>query len=389
MKRTEEQFLALLRSGLWGTEVDAALFRSDVDWNGIVILAREQTVAPLVADGMEQFLAQVRDEDAAAVCLPPAQVSLNLAQLVLGTEAQNRKITALAACLSDRLRSEGILPLLVKGQGVARVYRNPLRRQPGDIDFLLSPEGYQKAKKVLDPEGRSAAGESKVRMHYAIPIHGIEVELHGSIREGVDPAQDALLASLCADLFRSEDSAAGPRRDWALPQGTITLPPVSFDALYLFLHFYLHFLFGGQGLRQICDWARYLYVCREEIDRPWLETQVRQLGKTAGWQVFASLAVDVLGCPAEVVPLYDPRLHGKALRTLRCCFITGNFGHKQEAARGKEGYLRRKVHSFLLSGGRTARAFAILPKDSLRAFTHYTLSGMRRLVKRDGLSPEH
>ena len=53
MTKPQQQFLELLRSGLWGKPADASIFQGEIDWKTILRLAKEQTVQVLVANGIE------------------------------------------------------------------------------------------------------------------------------------------------------------------------------------------------------------------------------------------------------------------------------------------------------------------------------------------------
>ena len=64
------------------------------------------------------------------------------------------------AVLNDRLtrlvpmfQAEGINAILLKGQGMARYYPNPLRRQCGDIDLYIGMEDYDKACELVETWG--------------------------------------------------------------------------------------------------------------------------------------------------------------------------------------------------------------------------------------------
>ena len=53
--RVAEPFFSLLRSGLWNEVPDASLFAGDTDWEGLYRLSFEQTVVPLVTDGINRL----------------------------------------------------------------------------------------------------------------------------------------------------------------------------------------------------------------------------------------------------------------------------------------------------------------------------------------------
>ena len=58
MTKTRQQFLELLRAGLWGEKADESLFREGADWKKILKTAREQAVQSVVMDGIETLPAE-------------------------------------------------------------------------------------------------------------------------------------------------------------------------------------------------------------------------------------------------------------------------------------------------------------------------------------------
>lgn len=395
MTAVENQFLDLLRSGLWATDPDPKLYALGIDWEAIWKIAKEQTVTGLVADGMTRLF---NTGGLSSAMMPSDRLRMTIISTVLQTQARNRLLDEKAARIMSALRDRGIAALLVKGQGVAQHYIDPSHRSSGDIDILLSPANYHKAKALFDPSGNNAAKEGTANLHYEVDFEGVDLELHGSVRGGISHRMNRLL-----DEWFERHVDDGSTRIWQSQFGAVEVPSCDFDAIYIFFHFFNHFLSEGQGLRQICDWARLLYDCHGSIDTVALQSDIKSLGLERGWRVFACLIVDILGCPPDVVPLYDPKYYPKALQALRCCFITGNFGHRQESLRqkslarkrktntsdiagdvkgyGRETFFQRKINSYCLSIGRLSRTFRIFPGESLSGFVNYTLSGIGRVVK--------
>ena len=131
-KAAERQFLELLRTGLWGGPADLRPFgeAGKPDWKGIMHLARTQAVLPLIYDGIQELPQEYRPEGA---------VLMKLIAYVDRVEMHNRALDAAAVEISGRLASQGIPSVLLKGQGNAVWYRNPLHRQCGDIDLYVGP----------------------------------------------------------------------------------------------------------------------------------------------------------------------------------------------------------------------------------------------------------
>src|SRR5690554_5075943 len=136
MNRTEQQFFALLRSGLWNTPVDASLFSSDTEWPKILKMATMQTVNGTIFDGISNLPADAQ---------PPVEVMRRLYQTVVRIEQSHAVLNDRLTRLVSMFQAEGINAILLKGQGMARYYPNPLRRQCGDIDLYIGMEDYDKA----------------------------------------------------------------------------------------------------------------------------------------------------------------------------------------------------------------------------------------------------
>ena len=128
--KNQQAFLTLLRAGLW--EKEARLLTSDVvDFACVYKLAQEQSVAGLVAAGLEH----VRDVKV------PREVALTFAGATLQIEQRNTAMNAFVAKLMLGLRDADIFALLVKGQGIAQCYERPLWRAFAAlaVDYLGMP----------------------------------------------------------------------------------------------------------------------------------------------------------------------------------------------------------------------------------------------------------
>lgn len=138
----QQAFFALVRAGLWETEVRLSKF-SQTDFNEVYRLAEEQSVMGLVAAGIEH-LTDVK---------VPQQAALAFVGSTLQLEQRNNAMNVFVAKLIEQLRENDIYALLVKGQGLAQCYEKPLWRVSGDVDMLLSDVDYQRAKELLLPAG--------------------------------------------------------------------------------------------------------------------------------------------------------------------------------------------------------------------------------------------
>ena len=364
---TDRQFFALLRSGLWNEVPEQAPFADGTDWEALYRLSFEQTVVPLVTDGVNRLPKEFLPSE-------PERLDPFLGDM-MATAKRNATLNAFIPKLFHAL--DGIPVVLVKGQSLAQDYPDPDRRQPGDIDLLLLPSSYRAAKDILLPKATSVAKEDPQTWHQGMHFHSVEVELHGSISTLMSRKLDRQLDGLLKEQFDGRSFPAV-----TIGGAEIPVPEANFYVIYIFVHFLQHYWSGGVGLRQFVDWMTFVSVHKRDIHPVILEQRLEELGLLNLWKVFTGFAQEYLGCPAEKLPLAarpDPRKNTRIWRFIRHC---GNFGKKQDRKRKKESYLVRKIHSLwrLVIADRL-RHFPVFPKESLRFFLGAFGYGLQRLAK--------
>ncbi len=364
---TDRQFFALLRSGLWNEVPERAPFDGGVDWESLYRLAFEQTVGPLVTDGVNRLPKEYLPAE-------PERLDPFLGDM-MATAQRNRVLDSFIPKVFHALR--GIPVVLVKGQSLAQDYPDPERRQPGDIDLLLPPSSYAAAKEILLPKATHVSKEDVQTLHQGMHFYSVEVELHGSISTLMSRKLDRQLAALLKEQF---DGRSLPTV--TIGGAEIPVPEANFNAVYIFVHFLQHYWSGGVGLRQFVDWTTFVSVHKRDIHPVILEQRLEELGLLNLWKVFTGFAQEYLGCPAEKLPLAarpKPRKNARIWRYVRRC---GNFGKNQDRTRKKESYLVRKIHSLwrLVIADRL-RHFPVFPKESIRFFFGAFGYGLQRLAK--------
>ena len=366
-KRTEDQFFALLRAGLWNEVPAGEPFAGGVDWEALYRLAFAQTVVPLVTDGVNRL---------PQACLPaePERLDPFLADM-MATANRNRVLDAFIPKLFAAL--DGIPVVLVKGQSLAQDYPDPERRQPGDIDLLLLPESYEAAKAILLPKATKVLEEEWSIWHQGMRFRSVEVEIHGSISTLMSRKLDRKLAALLKEEFDGRPFPTVP-----IGGADIPVPDADFNAVYVFVHFLQHYWSGGVGLRQLIDWITFVTVHKRDIHPVILEKRLEDLGLLRVWKTFTGFAQEYLGCPAEKLPLAAAPDAGKNARIWRYVRHCGNFGKNVDRSRGEESYLVRKIHSFwrLVVADRL-RHFPVFPQESVRFFLGAFGYGLQRLAK--------
>ena len=354
-----EAFFALVRAGLWGGQGPVSCFKfqvsCDEDWNGVYQLAQEQSVQGLVLAGLEYS-----DNK------PPKELLLQWIGEVQMIEQKNRAMNAFINQLIGDLRKANIFSLIVKGQGVAQCYEQPLWRASGDIDFYMNDDDFQKAKKffrpLVDKFDPDDDNTRHINMHYEEWV----VEIHANQNCSLSARINRVMDEVHNDIFCN-----GKVRRWLNDGTQIFLPSADNDALILFTHFLNHFYKGGVGLRQICDWCRLLWEYRDTLKLELLEKRIRKAGLLDEWRAFGAFGVKYLGMPIEAMPLLDDNLNANLNRKADkiCEFIleVGNFGHNRDTSYyGKYPFFIRKAISASWRLKDWLRHARIFPMDSLR-----------------------
>ena len=312
-------FFSLLRSGMYGTPIPEAELPDSIDWKSIIALARKHVVLGIIIDSVALLPEHLH---------PSASTMAKMNKFAIGLIQTNLILDRPAARLVTFLREHDIEGVLLKGQGVARFYRQPQMRQCGDIDFYVGRKIYQKAVALCKAHLMKKGGDChETDQHFDFTLDKVTIELHRIASRIYSPVRNAAFQK----WVEEELEHSPERRTLTVGETDISLPPLDFDAIYIFYHAWRHFITGGIGMRQICDWAMIFHSKSEDIDKDKLVKNIRRFGMTVGWKLFACIAVRCLGVGAEKIPLYDPSFSKKADKVLEDILYGGNFGYYSKA----------------------------------------------------------
>lgn len=376
MTRTRQQFLELLRAGLWGEKADESLFREGADWKKILKTAREQAVQSVVMDGIETLPAEA---------WPPREIihrmmidrTINIQMHGL----LNRTVNEVA----EALDAAGIPSVLLKGQGVAKNYARPESRSCGDIDLYVGECNFRRAIGVISGmKNDSLKVGIECDHHVQISLNQVEIELHKKADYMPGTRMNSDLQQWTIESIDSNFSTDSlPYWDNA---GTkVSLAPATFDAFFILHHAVRHMTTGGIGFRQLCDWTMYLHCNHANIDIAALKSKLERYHMRAIWQEFGILAVSHLGLPIEELPLAPASTDSsKTEKILDQIFISGNFGHADANRKDnrKTGYMKRKWRDFTYQSSRLIMLSRLFPQYSTHYFMSWASGGIRRLLSR-------
>lgn len=172
-------------------------------------------------------------------------------ELILNWYAQTRQIEGRNQLMNDRCQElqtmfaeAGFATCILKGQGNALMYPNPLRRQSGDIDIWINPKAN--VRKIILFLGTKCDIKRQIigYHHVKFPIwDDVEVEVHWRPSWRSSPVHNHRLQR----WFKEQ---AGDTCE----KGGLIVPTWEFNVVYQLQHMFLHVLQEGLGLRQVMDY---------------------------------------------------------------------------------------------------------------------------------------
>lgn len=361
---------AFVRASLWQTPVDPQFFISCTpDWEAIGTLAMRHTIAILTIESAINMPPPV---------LPPSKAWL---QKACSYSLRNlRTHSLLDTCVAEAtalLQSEGLIPVLLKGQAYARYYPRPELRQCGDIDLYVGEEAYRHICETVHRLGWDGQKQFfPTEKHYGCYLHGVHIELHRiAARLPLPGANRRFQAWSRCQLSSSLRHINVGGKD-------IAIPSPLFDVIFVFLHMYHHFINSGVGLRHLCDWVMLLHAHKDEIDSQELQELLRSFHLLRAWRIFTPIAVHYLGLPETECPFYSAEYSRKSDRVLTMILREGNFGrYVASNSKPPRSLMHRKLRSLFHY---SHRSLLLFPLDSLTVTAYYCgyiYRGTKRILK--------
>lgn len=238
----EELFFQLLRYALHISDQMPGEINPD-EWQELYNLSGRQSMLGVTYQAVNRLPAGQR---------PPLETEMRWMGESERIRSLNRLLNSEAARQTQLFAALNHSTAVLKGQANARLYPDPLMRQPGDIDLYV--EGGRREVLALPPcakviaEGRGKA--SYHHLHMPPTAEGVTVEVHFRPSSGnLNPVSNYFLQRwLSREITHTI----------LVPEG-FNVPSAPFALAMQLSHIQRHFLAGGIGLRQLCD---YYYLLR-------------------------------------------------------------------------------------------------------------------------------
>ena len=243
----------LLRLGI-GTEKNTAFnFSEQPSWKYILKQSSRQGIMALIFDGFEHMLANhvIPDE-----YLPKHSLKMKWVSNVMEIENVCRRQYKLSSELASAYAGHGIRTVVLKGIAAGSLYPNPNHRPCGDLDCFLMGD-YDRGNAIAAEIGAQLKGHDTKHSH--IKYKGMEIENHKFCTPVAGSKRNKTFERDLQELLR--DTGATPINDSALLN-----PDPTFNAVFLTVHSWRHFVTEIVRMRHVVDWALLMQRHSEDID---------------------------------------------------------------------------------------------------------------------------
>lgn len=315
-------FFELIRVAI-GTQNKLSCLPKTGEWDELFKMAKKQSLVGICFVALQRLGADA-EEGFVRIGMSEMQY-LKWMGMAAKIQQRNDVMNQQCVALMKRLSADGFRSCVLKGQGIATLYRGQLQglRQSGDIDVWVDAPEADTIKWVRDH-----CGETKYDYHHidADLFEDTQVELH---------FRPTLSRNILRDLKIQRWSKRYAGRFVYDEKAGFSVPILEFNVVYILHHIYWHVMFGGCGLRQIMD----LYFVMKQ-DRS--EAQNAEITDSLKYLNMERFARSVMYILHEVFGLEDHKMicpmdEKVGAFLLKDIMRTGNMGHHDETKKKTNG----------------------------------------------------
>lgn len=345
MTSPEQLFIELIQVSL-GNRKLLSRAPSDEEWKTIYDIAQNQSVAGVAFDALDGLSKKGQK-------LPKGLLFkwIGLAELI---KQQNLVANKRCKEIAEMFAGAGFSTCILKGQGNARIYPNPLARQSGDIDIWVDASKDEIVNFIYKRFPNSKANELHIDFSVFIDI---KVEVHYKPSVPVSVVSDRRFIT-----YFEKNKGEQFHNEVEFPDGIgkICVPTVEFNVVYQMAHMMKHFFSEGLGVRHLMDYY-YILISDErqkgkDYTRIFQELGMLKFAKSVMWVLGNVFLLDRNRMICEP----DER-RGKLL--LQEIMVGGNFGHSDKRF-AKRLMTKSTTLSIML---RNTKLFWLFPEEAIMA----------------------
>ena len=258
----------------------------DTDWEAMLAMARKQSLTGMIFYGIEKLPKKQT---------PPKKILLKWYMIAEKIKARNLNLNEMAVRLVEQYRADGFQVCILKGQGNALMYPDPLRRNAGDIDIWMKPAGeyvcMNKNRKTVNKYVTGHYKNPTVRFYHAeYVVDKIPVEAHYMPSVMNNPLYNVRLQR----YYRThQDEQCDHWKELPNGVGRIPVPTYEFNVIFQLAHMMHHYFDEGIGLRQMMD---YYFLLKTQNDGRCKKEDIRRMLNYLGLWKFAGAVMYVMQC---------------------------------------------------------------------------------------------
>ena len=253
-------------------------------WKQMYLDAQEHKIFPMIMERISRTSLFIGDE----TIITKYRYFLTRAESEIQTQAQR---TADFLLLYEYLLGRGIRPLVVKGIVCRNLYPEPEHRPSADEDLLIDPREFSACHQALLEYGMELADpEEDVKQAYEVSYKNKDTLLYIELHKYLFPPEDKVFSGWNSYIV-NEEKDISPIRIYG--NELYTLNPTS-HFIYLVLHVFKHFLYGGFGIRQIADIVLFSDNYVDQIDWEYVERVLTEVNAKDFVRAFYKIGITYL-----------------------------------------------------------------------------------------------
>ncbi len=329
----------------FGNRVSLSKILSEDEWRFVFNTAEKQAIAGIIFEALDP-LSKTGQK------IPTV---LLFDWIGLAERIKNQNIVVNQRCrdITKHFSDAGFASCILKGQGNARLYPNPLSRQSGDIDIWV--RGKESEIKRFVKDRFPNAEDCLYHIDYPI-FDDVEVEVHyapsyiRAPKYGYDRKLKAFYELYAEEQFTHKVYVEGIG-------GEMCVPTDEFNVIYQLMHIKSHFISDGVGFRQIIDYYYLLSNIEDNNSKVRWKDQLKELGLLKIARAVMWVLHDTMGLDDKYLIAEPDEVRGKLL--LSEIFACGNMGKYDNRISGKI----RSKHPYVSKAMKGLRIGAYFPYD--------------------------
>lgn len=312
-------FFELIQVAL-GNRERLSCIPSEKEWTRVCGFSQKQAISGVLFPAIEILSLENQK--------PPSPLLYEWIALAEQIKQRNRFLNRKCVELMRMFADAGFESCMLKGQGNALMYTEPLLRQAGDIDIWVNGK-----RDDIIGFCRSKAQKCEISYHHMqFPIWtGVDIEVH-FIPSYAKVPRYAKRTNAFFEKFQREEIDSGEM----MSEGDVMyVPSKKINLVFQMSHMARHFFGDGIGMRQIMDYYYLLKYTNGKVDVGAVVDDLRNLGLYRFAGAVMWVLREVFGAKDEMLIVAVNEKRGKLL--LEEILAGGNFGHydKRVSARMK------------------------------------------------------